>query len=247
MAGVNVYPDRPELSRELEPGGIRGIRKDQYAIIGVDAGLMTLPPLRLPWWDVDAGEWRVAELPERSIGILPTREAPIVDPAPTVEAPGDDAEETAAVSMGSGFWKLVAQVVGALWLLTLGAWWLSSRPRREPPEPAPPPLHTQQARHLKAARKAALEGDGVGVRQAMLDWARLQWPDDTPRSIGALASRVSAPLADELTRLSRAAYGPGGGGWDGETLAKSLRSFAVLDDKDAAADRDPLPPLMPQA
>jgi len=186
-------------------------------------------------------------LPERSIGILPTREAPIVDPAPTVEAPGDDAEETAAVSMGSGFWKLVAQVAGALWLLTLGAWWLSSRPRREPREPAPPPLHKQQARHLKAARKAALEGDGAGVRQAMLDWARLQWPDDTPRSIGALASRVSAPLADELTRLSRAAYGPGGRGWDGEALAKSLRSFAVLDAKDAAADRDPLPPLMPQA
>ena len=247
VSGVNVYPDRPELSRELELGGIRGIRKDQYAIIGVDAGLMTLPALRLPWWDVEAGEWKVAELPERSIGILPAREAPIVDPAPTVEAPGDDAEETAAVSLGSGFWKLVAQVVGALWLLTLGAWWLSSRPRREPREPAPPPLHKQQARHLKAARKAALEGDGAGVRQAMLDWARLQWPDDTPRSIGALASRVSAPLADELTRLSRAAYGPGGRGWDGEALAKSLRSFAVLDAKDAAADRDPLPPLMPQA
>jgi hypothetical protein len=149
--------------------------------------------------------------------------------------------------VGSGFWKLVAQVVGALWLLTLGAWWLSSRPRREPREPAPPPLHKQQARHLKAARKAALEGDGAGVRQAMLEWGRLQWPDDAPRSISALASRVSAPLADELARLSRAAYGPSAEGWDGEALAKSLRSFAVLDDKDRDAARDPLPPLMPQA
>ncbi len=244
--GVNVYPDRPELSRELEPGGIRGVRKDQYAIIGVDAGLMTLPPLRLPWWDVEAGEWKVAELPERSISILPTREAPIVDPAPKVQVPEEEAGETAAVSMGSDFWKLVAQVVGALWLLTLGGWWLSSRPRREPREPAPPPLHKQQARHLKAARKAALDGDGAGVRRAMLEWGRLQWPDDAPRSIGVLAGRVSAPLADELARLSRAAYGPSGEGWDGQALAKSLRSFAVLDDKDTDAGRDPLPPLMPQ-
>jgi hypothetical protein len=246
VSGVNVYPDRPELSRQIEPGGIRGIRKDQYAIIGVDGGVLTLPRLRLPWWDVAAGEWKVAELPERSISILPTREAPIVDPEPTVTTPDEEPQAPAEVSLGSDLWRLVAQAVGALWLLTLGAWWLSSRPKREPQEPAPPPLHKQQARHLKAARRAALSGDGAGVRQAMLEWGRLQWPDDAPRSVGALARRVSAPLSDELSRLSRAAYGPSGQGWDGEALAKSLRSFAVLDDASKATASDPLPPLMPQ-
>ena len=80
----------------------------------------------------------------------------------------------------------------------------------------------------------------------MLEWGRLQWPDDVPRSIGALARRVSTPLSDELGRLSRAAYGPSRQGWDGDALAKSLRSFAVLDDDDKDAARDPLPPLMPQ-
>jgi len=149
--------------------------------------------------------------------------------------------------MGSDFWRLVAQAAAALWLLTVGAWWLSSRPRREPREPAPPPLHKQQARHLKAARKAALEGDGAGARRAMLEWGRLQWPDDAPRSVGALARRVSAPLSDELGRLSSAAYGPGGEGWDGEAFAKALRSFAVLDEDGKDTERDPLPPLMPQA
>jgi hypothetical protein len=246
VSGVNVYPDRPELARKIEPGGIRGVRKDQYAIIGVEAGVMTLPPLRLPWWDVEAGEWKVAELPERSVSILPTRDAPVVESAPAVTTPAEEPEAPAEDPETSGLWRVVAQVVGALWLLTLGAWWLTSRPRREPREPAPPPLHKQQARHLKAARKAALSGDGAGVRQAMLEWGRLQWPDDVPRSIGALSRRVSAPLADELMRLSRAAYGPSGEGWDGDALAKSLRSFAVLDDKDADESRDPLPPLMPQ-
>jgi hypothetical protein len=246
VSGINVYPDRPELTRQIQPGGIRGVRKDQYAIIGVDGGAVTLPSLRLPWWDVEAREWRVAELPEQNISIQPSREAPVVDPAPTVTAPAEQTDTPAGVRAGSDIWRLVAQVVGALWLLTLGAWWLSSRPRSEPREPAPPPLHKQQARHLKAARKAALSGDGIGVRAAMLEWGRLQWPNDAPRSIGALARRVSAPLADELTRLSRAAYGPGGEGWDGDALAKSLRSFAVLDDAGKGAVSDPLPPLMPQ-
>ncbi len=246
VSGVNVYPDRPELSRQTEPGGIRGIRRDQYAIIGVEAGVMTLPSLQLPWWDVEAGEWKVAELPERSVSILPSREAPVIDPAPTAAAPPEEPDAPAEVSTGSDFWRLVAQAVVALWLLTVGAWWLSSRPRREPSEPAPPPPHKLQARHLKAARKAALDGDGAGVRQAVLEWGRLQWPDDAPRSVGALARRVSAPLSDELGRLSRAAYGPSGEGWDGDALAHALRSFAVLDDDGKDAARDPLPPLMPQ-
>ena len=213
VSGVNVYPDRPELSRQIEPGGIRGVRKDQYAIIGVDGGVMTLPALRLPWWDVEAAD--------------------------ETEVPAED-------SIGSDIWRRVAQALAVLWLLTLGAWWLSTRPKREPREPAPPPLHKQQARHLKAARKAALAGDGAGVRHAMLEWGRLQWPDNTPRSVGALARRVSAPLSDELARLSRAAYGPEGEGWDGQALSKSLRSFAVLDDDSKESASDPLPPLMPQ-
>ena len=246
VAGINVYPDRPELTRQIQPGGIRGVRKDQYAIIGVDGGAVTLPSLRLPWWDVEAREWRVAELPEQSLSIRPSREEPVVDPAPTVAVPAEEPDAPADARVGPNIWRLVAQVVAVLWLLTIGAWWLSSRPKSEPREPAPPPLHKQQARHLKAARKAALVGDGIGVRQAMLEWGRLQWPDSAPRSIGTLAKRVSAPLADELTCLSRAAYGPGGEGWDGEALAKSLRSFAVRDDGGKARGRDPLPPLMPQ-
>ena len=246
VSGVNVYPDRPELSRQIEPGGIRGIRKDQYAIIGVDGGVTTLPALRVPWWDVEAGEWKVAELPERSVSILPSQEAPVVDPAPTVTTSADETEVSAEDSIGSDIWRRVAQALAVLWLLTLGAWWLSARPKREPREPAPPPLHKQQARLLKAARKAALAGDGAGVRHAMLEWGRLQWPDNTPRSVGALARRVSAPLSDELARLSRAAYGPEGEGWDGQALSKSLRSFAVLDDDSKESASDPLPPLMPQ-
>ncbi len=244
--GVNVYPDRPELSRQVEAGGIRGMRKDQYAMIGVKSGVISLPPLEMPWWDVAAGEWRVARLPERTINILPSGEPPVVETAPTLPAETQRSGESGIVTVHSSFWRLIAEGLAALWVLTIVAWWWTTRPKREPREPAPPPLHKQQARFLKAARAAALAGDGAGVRQAMLDWGRLQWPDDAPRSVGALAKRVSAPLADELGRLSDSAYGQNGADWDGEALATYLRSFAILEDKPART-KDLLPPLMPQA
>jgi len=246
--GVSIYPDRPELTRRVEPGGIRGMRNEQYAMIAVNSGMMRLPELKLPWWDVATGEWRVASLPERTLTVISSGEPAIVDPVPQVAARTEQSSNAGTVTVYSGFWRLVAEILALLWLLTLIAWWWSGRPsrEREPREAAPLPLHKQQARHLKAARKAALDGDGAGVRQALLEWGRLQWPENAPRSIGALAARVSAPLSGELVLLSDSAYGSNGARWDGEALARYLRSFAILDENPNAKTDDPLPPLMPQ-
>jgi hypothetical protein len=248
VAGVNIYPDRPELTRSIEPGGIRGIRKEQYAMIAVGAGQKRLPELKLPWWDVSADEWRVAALPERSINVVSSGEPVVVQEQSQVVAAPENTTQGTVVTVHSEFWRRIAESVAVLWLLTLGAWWWSSRPRREREVriSAPLPPHKQQARCLKTARKAALDGDGAGVRKAMLEWARLEWPTRAPRSIGELADRVSAPLSDELRRLSAAAYGSNDIRWDGEAIARYLRSFAILDDTAAKTDDDPLPPLMPQ-
>ena len=246
--GISTYPDRPELTRRVEPGGIRGIRNEQYAMIAVSSGMMRLPELKLPWWDVASGEWRIASLPERTLNVVSSGEPAVADPAPQVVAQAQQDAGAGTVTVYSGFWRLVAEILAVLWLLTLLAWWWLARPsrEREPREAAPPPLHKQQARCLKVARKFALEGDGIGVRQALLEWGRLQWPTNAPRSIGALAMRVSAPLSDELAKLSDSAYGSNGSGWDGEALARYLRSFAVLDDSSITKSDHPLPPLMPQ-
>jgi len=246
--GVRIYPDKPSLNRIVESRGIRGERTDRYAMIGITAGEVILPGLDLPWWNIDAGEWRVASLPAVSINILPDADQITIElpeeAAVASTAVDDDAE--AALIVGALPWQLIAEMLAAVLALTWFSWWWSSRPRREEREPPPVPLHKQQARQLKAARKAALAGDAPGVRQALLDWGRLQWPDKPPRSIGRLADGVSSPLSDELQKLSGISYGPAGGDWNGEALAKALRSFAVEDESVESKKADLLPPLLPK-
>lgn len=245
--GINVYPDKPELSRTVEAGGIRGMRSDQYAMIGVTAGDVVLPALEVPWWNTRTGEWEVATLPERTLTVLPSAEAP---PPPEPEAVTTSDEELTAgedspPSMPPTFWRRVSELLAAVWLVTLLAWWWTSRPvRHEPREPAPVPLHKQQSRLLKDARKAARAGDGDGVKQALLQWAAIEWPGDAPRSLGALADRVSADLAQELRRFSSLSYGPNPGEFDGEALAQAIRSFSVLKPGESSSEES-LPPLMP--
>ena len=112
-------------------------------------------------------------------------------------------------------------------------------------EPAPPPPHKLQAKFLKQARKAARAGDSAGVKSNVLEWGRIQWPDESPRSVGEIARRVSMPLSVELENMCQASYGPEGRDWDGEALAKALRSFSVLEAEDGLGNGDGLPPLFP--
>jgi len=160
------------------------------------------------------------------------------------QAVDDAALAATTVTVHSEFWRRVSELLAALLALTLFAWWWSSRPNRAPREPGPIPIHKQQAKFLKEARKAALAGDATSVRRALISWGALQWPDDAPRSIGVIAGRVSEPLADELRALSRLSYGPERAAWNGAALAKALRSFAVLTE-DNAQERELLPPLLP--
>jgi hypothetical protein len=244
--GVKTYPDKPDLSRTLESGGIRGIRSDQYALIGVSPGDIHLPALEVPWWNIESGEWQVARLPERSITILPSDDAPLVPEQPVEPAEGlMDSADPGATVVHSGLWRYISEGLAIAWLLTIVAWWWSARPASGPSEPAQVPLHKQQARFLKDARKAALQNDAATVRAALLEWGKLQWPENSPRSIGELSTRVSAPLADELARLSGVSYGPANEEWNGEATAKAIRSFAVLADESAEQAQDLLPPLMP--
>jgi hypothetical protein len=244
---VKMYPDKPEFRDAAEGAGIRAVRRDQYAMIGVTEGEVMLPAVDLPWWNIDAGAWEVASLPATVLNILPSATAAPPPPPPVEEAAEEEsgpAIETEIVYVD--FWRYVSAGLGAVWLMTVIGWWWSRRPlRTEPKEPPPPPIHKQQAKSLKVARKAALDGDAAGVKAAVLEWGRLQWPDDPPRSVGVVARRVSLPLATELEALCSATYGRGAKDWNGEALAKSLRSFAVLSEDAAERHSDGLPPLSP--
>lgn len=244
---VKVYPDKPELQVASVDGGILATRTDQYAMIGTEAGAVELPEIQLPWWDIGAGAWKVATLPARKLSILPSPDA--VLPQSVQPSVGADVEKGAGtVVIQSDFWRTVSEGLAGAWILTLLAWWWSGKPKKKKQVAAEPPIHKQQSRLLKLTRKAALDGDAATVKSTLLQWGRLQWPDDAPLSIGTLAFRVTDPLQTELQRLSRGSYGPTAEpGWSGEALAKALRSFAVQKDSQEKIEHDVLPPLMPKS
>ena len=49
---LKIYPDKPKFSDRVEAAGIIASRTDQYAMIGMTAGVIQLPSVELPWWDI---------------------------------------------------------------------------------------------------------------------------------------------------------------------------------------------------
>jgi len=130
--GISFHPGKPALSRQVEHAGIHGIRGEQYALIGTTGGEFVLPAIELPWWDVRESQWRVARLPERTLIILPPNDEPAVGAAATDSAAAAKNDGVSEANSPSGVWRRVSELIGALWLATVLAWWWASRPHRKP-------------------------------------------------------------------------------------------------------------------
>jgi hypothetical protein len=79
----------------------------------------------------------------------------------------------------------------------------------------------------------------------LLRWARLQWPQDPPVSLTAIARRSKPELAEALTQLDRALYANGEIVWHGAELAQ-LISDRIAENSSTKPDQsEALKPLYP--
>ncbi len=148
--GIKKYPDQVKTDESLQGDTLRAERDQDIALIASAPGHYDLPALRLVWWDTASQTQRTAELPARSLNILPaTGVTPSAVPAvPTTttatgaagaqeipSATGQDANNHAgnvidaakALLQTPTAWLGISAALAALWLGTLLLWWRARR------------------------------------------------------------------------------------------------------------------------
>ena len=270
VEGFKVYPDRTKADTRVVDGNIQGEKSRSIAFVPIRPGKFTLPAVSLHWWDTLTDQARVADLPARTVQILPAvdgQNAPLpksppsnveAQPAAPVQSAADNLSpadklteavpaEARMAEPVAGIWLWVSGVFALLWLVTLGVWW---RDRRHAARPvrraggAEESTRQDVARAKKQFISACRDNDPRMARRSLLQWAALHWPDRPPTGLDDLARRLRGPLAGEaLADLDKTLYRGRGESWDGSALAAAVSELPRrASEKQGKA---PLPDLYP--
>ncbi|QNP42177.1 BatD family protein [Lysobacter solisilvae (ex Woo and Kim 2020)] len=248
--GVQVFADPVQADETFREGRPRVKLTRRFALVPSQAGAVTLPGLRIDWWDVLAGSRRTATLPPISWNVTDAGGAAGAGAAATDTAATPIARAAARAGLGrAGLargWVLATLLFAALWLLTL-LWALHQRAHHG--------SHRVQARasgasdtaatpsaHTLADLRCALETGDLGD---VGDTLRLM---ATPpaRDVDELLQRLDDPAQrDAVAALQRARWGNG----DGARARQALRNAFAKGPKwrrVAASAPALLPPLYPE-
>ncbi|NNM10625.1 MAG: protein BatD [Pseudomonadales bacterium] len=191
--GLNRYPEKPAFVTETWSGGIAGKRKDTYALIPTRPGTITLPAIKLAWWNTETDRAETATLPSRTISVKPGAASNTDSGVSTaVQAVSPKAGNQKSANMGNPLqipnnelstpanampsgnlrsWQVATLIATLGWLATAFAWW-RHRAATDSPRLAPTGQDPQRAlklvqRQLLAACKA---GDARQAQQLLDNW-----------------------------------------------------------------------------
>ncbi len=261
VSGVRVYPEQPVSENLTDGDWIYGVSKQTVAYVPSRAGSITLPALRIDWWDTAKQRQRSIQLPARKITVLPAAGGASTSQSPPVAETTSDAtthdSESASPTGARGWWEKLKPyrgdlLAGALVLAMLAiAWWgykrrfTGKRGSGVTGAGGGQQLARASSRECRAALKAACDaGDPQAAARALLEWAALEWPQQPPRNLPALAQRLASG-SDEVRKLDSILYSGEAEEWHGEALWKALKTgLTPGHNREAAASRG-LAPLYP--
>ena len=247
--GLRSSPEEPERQTETTPAGLTSSLNQSVALVPVEAGQMTLPAIRIPWWDTEADRERVAVIPERTLTVndpnavastaSPESNQGNADPEPDA---GATEPQISPAPDETSLWQWLALLLGILWAGTLLAWWRSGKRRNVTPQLTE---HRYEDAAFDRLIKAARDGAAV-TPELVVEWANLHSPGHGFRSAADVVDHFGdQTLATELRRLQARLFAPGheNDAWDGRPLAQALEKIRKHRQVNTSAD---LPPLYPK-
>ncbi|MCP4274621.1 MAG: protein BatD, partial [Gammaproteobacteria bacterium] len=137
IEGLKFYPDTANSENTATQEGIVGSRIQKIAVVPARAGALTLPELKISWWDVTQDKEREITLPERTIEVLPSIDGNYGQ-QPKIHKQSDTTVDTATatsttdhtinsnepskpelINWENNGWMMIALVSFLLWFITI--------------------------------------------------------------------------------------------------------------------------------
>jgi hypothetical protein len=265
-ADTRLYPEQPAIESRTDGNKIFGFSRQSFTYIPDKAGKLRVPPVELAWWNIDKDQQELAQLSEWDLNVAPGSGVPARPPAQSVPsgnlnnapASGADIENPAQASdspqetLFQRYWGILVALL-LIPLLYLFARKKRGSPQKEVPrkKPVEPPATTEKPQPLfKTAidqlEQACRQNRPQDAATALLSAAEATWPEDPPRTLGALAARFEGAAAGQVMLLDRALYAGEDSKWNGLDLLNALRDAWQTSGTEKKSSEEFLYPLYPQ-
>ncbi len=256
LPNARVYPEAPDNQSQTDGQSIYGVSKQSVTYIPTRAGAMEVPAIDLAWWDVRNNVQRHATLPAFGLQVAPGAAGAQGGPMPPATAtsvgssgvPQGVGAAARQSSLVGESWKLIAGVTVLGALAVLLAYWLRRHQRESRGSAARMNALDSlpsRATTMRALHNACDMHDKDKAARALLDLARLKWPNNPPRGLAALADRIELG-SREVMGLDQCLYGSAELRWDGHALWKAIGAGLLAAPSSKRSQPTGLEPLYPQ-
>ncbi|WP_372981399.1 BatD family protein [Marinobacter sediminum] len=249
--GLRSYPEAPERKTEVTPAGLASSLSQTRALVPVQSGPLTLPEMRITWWDTTTDSEQVAVIPAKTlqVGDASAQVTSQAAPSSNDNETGASGRSEARISDGDASgWQWLTLTLAALWLATLVLWWRARNAgNRFESKPAEPDHRENKLfeQLIQAARKGSASTPAL-----LVQWANQRFAGENFKTASeVMAGLNNATLSAELRRLQARLFAPGGDtaeDWDGRALAKALQQVREQR-KSEEPQGSELPPLYPDS
>lgn len=233
-----VYPDQPRDHNRIIHQSLVGRRTIKLTYLFNQPGQVELPAIELHWFNLNSNKEEVIKLPPRSLLIKGMSNKPSPTAGPNAVAnPAVPLSAAGSASTGNNWlWALVIGLALG-WLATL--LWTLGRRR----------MFSGNGQLRKQAwqtlQRACQSHDPLVVKDALLAWAQVQWPQDKIHHLQDLLAYNRDPaFKKQINQLNQILYGGVKvSDWRADELWRMIK--AMQGRKGERAKANPLPPINP--
>ena len=253
-AAIKGYADQPVIETEKTSEGLKGMRKEKWALIPNQAGKIKLPGISVSWWDVSRDELRTAVIPSKIINVLPVPGSQPQNTALETPVPQKNKNETAVLqepvrAEGSFLWMNAAIGFALLWGLTMLLWFVNRNKKIASTIKKEENFIQDQQNTIrettKNVEKAFRSGDPGTVQTALLKWGNSVWVNDPPQGLEQIVERMPE-LKNGINALNSVLYGKHQNGNSLEELHTDFRRISLSDKKSNNNKYTQLKPMYPK-
>ena len=251
--GIKVYPEPAESETRTDGKTVYGIQQQKISYIPNKSGTITIPALKIDWWNVKTKKQETFTLPKLVLNVAPgvageeSQEPPAantLEKTNKLDVNNVASDDSSSASASNWKWMVLSLValVTLAFLLYRYARPLLSRASHQGKEiDKGTDVQSVKNKLLEACKK----NDKHSAAQLLIQLAQLLWGDTSVQNLNVLSKRLNHG-SEIVNELEQSLYSPASISWDGEKLYQLVSNgIQQKEVKPQKSDNETLKPLYP--